>query len=128
MHVWLPAWLPVSVPCRLGTPPEIGYPIEVVRFRRPAAGADARSVRPTTPTFRRAIPRGEHDEEIHVAANCDVCGKGPGFGHSISHSHRRTKRRWNPNIQRVRAVVAGAPKRVYVCTSCLKAGKVQRTA
>jgi large subunit ribosomal protein L28 len=63
-----------------------------------------------------------------VAANCDVCGKGPGFGHSISHSHRRTKRRWNPNIQRVRAVVAGAPKRVHVCTSCLKAGKVQRTA
>jgi large subunit ribosomal protein L28 len=61
-----------------------------------------------------------------VAANCDVCGKGPGFGHSISHSHIRTKRRWNPNIQRVRAVVAGTPKRVNVCTSCLKAGKVQR--
>ena len=66
--------------------------------------------------FRRTI----------VAANCDVCGKGPSFGHSISHSHRRTKRRWNPNIQRVRAVVAGTPKRVNVCTSCLKAGKVQR--
>jgi large subunit ribosomal protein L28 len=63
-----------------------------------------------------------------VAANCDVCGKGPGFGHSISHSHIRTKRRWNPNIQRVRAVVAGTPKRVNVCTSCLKAGKVQRRA
>jgi len=63
-----------------------------------------------------------------VAANCDVCGKGPGFGHSISHSHRRTKRRWNPNIQRVRAVVAGAPKRLNVCTSCLKAGKVTRPA
>ena len=39
-----------------------------------------------------------------MAANCDVCGKGPGFGHSISHSHRRTKRRWNPNIQRVKAL------------------------
>ena len=63
-----------------------------------------------------------------MAANCDVCGKGPGFGHSISHSHRRTKRRWNPNIQRVRAVVAGTPKRLHVCTSCLKAGKVQRAA
>ena len=50
------------------------------------------------------------------------------FGHSISHSHRRTKRRWNPNIQRVRTVVAGTPKRVNVCASCLKAGKVQRTA
>jgi len=65
-------------------------------------------------------------QENTVAANCDVCGKGPSFGHSISHSHVRTKRRWNPNIQRVRAVVAGTPKRLNVCTSCLKAGKVQR--
>ena len=40
-----------------------------------------------------------------MAANCDVCGKGPSFGHNISHSHRRTKRRWNPNIQRVKALV-----------------------
>jgi large subunit ribosomal protein L28 len=61
-----------------------------------------------------------------VAATCDVCGKGPGFGHSISHSHRRTKRRWNPNIQKVRAVVNGSHKRIHVCTSCLKAGKVQK--
>ena len=64
-----------------------------------------------------------------MAANCDVCGKGPGFGHSISHSHRRTKRRWNPNIQRVRAMVGAAgktPKRLNVCTSCLKAGKVTK--
>jgi large subunit ribosomal protein L28 len=61
-----------------------------------------------------------------VAATCDVCGKGPGFGNSISHSHRRTPRRWNPNIQTVRTVVEGTPKRLNVCTSCLKAGKVTR--
>ena len=61
-----------------------------------------------------------------MAANCDVCGKGPSFGHSISHSHIRTKRRWNPNIQRVRALVNGAPKRVSVCTSCIKAGKITK--
>jgi large subunit ribosomal protein L28 len=61
-----------------------------------------------------------------VAANCEICGKGPGFGHTISHSHIRTKRRFNPNIQRVRALVQGSPKRIDVCTSCLKAGKVQR--
>ena len=61
-----------------------------------------------------------------VAANCDVCGKGPGFGHSISHSHRRTKRRWNPNIQTVRAMVGKSPKKLNVCTSCIKAGKVAR--
>jgi large subunit ribosomal protein L28 len=65
-------------------------------------------------------------QEITVAATCDVCNKGPGFGHSISHSHRRTKRRWNPNIQRVRTTIGGTPQRINVCTSCLKAGKVTR--
>jgi large subunit ribosomal protein L28 len=44
----------------------------------------------------------------------------------VSHSHRRSNRRWNPNIQRVRAVVSGNPKRVNVCAKCLKAGKIQR--
>lgn len=61
-----------------------------------------------------------------MAATCELCGKHPSFGHTISHSHRRTKRRWTPNIQRVRATVNGAPKRLNVCTSCLKAGKVTR--
>jgi large subunit ribosomal protein L28 len=61
-----------------------------------------------------------------VAAVCDVCGKGPGFGMSVSHSHRRTRRRWNPNIQTVRTAVGGRAKRKNVCTSCLKAGKVTR--
>ena len=61
-----------------------------------------------------------------MASVCEVCGKKPSFGMSISHSHRRTKRRWNPNIQRVRAVVGSSVKRVNVCTSCLKAGKIQK--
>ncbi len=61
-----------------------------------------------------------------MASVCDVCGKRPGFGNNISHSHRRTRRRWNPNIQTVRAVVSGTPKRLSVCTSCIKAGKVSR--
>ncbi|MBP2392524.1 ribosomal protein L28 [Aeromicrobium fastidiosum] len=65
-------------------------------------------------------------QEFAMAAVCDVCAKGPGFGHNVSHSHRRTKRRFDPNIQRVRAVVNGTPQRVNVCTSCLKAGKVSR--
>jgi large subunit ribosomal protein L28 len=62
-----------------------------------------------------------------VASVCDVCGKRPGFGKSVSHSHRRTSRRWNPNVQTIRALVApGTTRRVTVCTSCLKAGKVTR--
>jgi large subunit ribosomal protein L28 len=44
----------------------------------------------------------------------------------VSHSHRRTNRRWDPNVQRVRALVHGTPTRVYACTSCIKAGKVTR--
>ena len=63
-----------------------------------------------------------------MASVCDVCGKRPSFGMSVSHSHRRTRRRWNPNIQRVRALVNGAPRRLSVCTSCLKAGKVTKPA
>jgi large subunit ribosomal protein L28 len=66
-------------------------------------------------------------KEATVASVCDVCGKGPGFGMSVSHSHRRTHRRWNPNVQKVRALVApGTRRRITVCTSCLKAGKVVR--
>ncbi|MGH3343657.1 MAG: 50S ribosomal protein L28 [Carbonactinosporaceae bacterium] len=61
-----------------------------------------------------------------MAATCEICGKGPGFGYNVSHSHRRTHRRWNPNIQTVRAMVGRTRKRVRVCTSCLKAGKVTR--
>ena len=63
-----------------------------------------------------------------MAAVCDVCGKGPGFGKSVSHSHRRTNRRWNPNIQIVHSVdrPGGNKKRVNACTSCIKAGKVVR--
>jgi large subunit ribosomal protein L28 len=63
-----------------------------------------------------------------MAAVCEVCGKRPSFGMSVSHSHKRSRRRWNPNIQRVRAVVNGAPRRLSVCTSCIKAGKVTKPA
>ena len=61
-----------------------------------------------------------------MAAVCEVCGKKPSFGMNISHSHRRTKRRWDPNIQRVRALVDGSPKRLNVCTSCIRSGKVTK--
>ena len=47
---------------------------------------------------------------------------------SVSHSHVRTKRRWNPNIQRVRALINGTPKRLYVCTGCIRAGKVTKVS
>lgn len=63
-----------------------------------------------------------------MAKNCELCGRGPMFGHRISHAHNVTNRRWNVNLQTVRAIVNGAPKRVRVCTSCIKSGKVQKVA
>jgi large subunit ribosomal protein L28 len=65
--------------------------------------------------------------ERTMASVCDVCGKGPGFGNNVSFSHRRTPRRFYPNIQTVHTVVSGTPKRLNVCTSCIKAGKVTRS-
>ncbi len=59
-----------------------------------------------------------------MSAVCEICGKGPGFGMRISHSHRRTRRRFGANIQKRRVLDNGTPKRLFVCTSCLKAGKV----
>jgi large subunit ribosomal protein L28 len=63
-------------------------------------------------------------QENPMASKCEVCGKGPSWGMSVSHSHRRTKRRWNPNIQRVRTTVNGSMKRMNVCTGCIKSGKI----
>jgi len=57
---------------------------------------------------------------------CDICGKKPSVGNSVSHAQNRTKRRWNPNLQDVRTKINGTPKRLKVCTSCIKAGKVTR--
>ncbi len=59
-------------------------------------------------------------------AKCDVCGKGISFGKKYSHSHIRTNRQWKPNTQSVKVVINGAPKRINVCTRCLRSNKVQR--
>jgi large subunit ribosomal protein L28 len=57
---------------------------------------------------------------------CAICGKKPSFGHNRSHSMVATKRRFDPNLQRVRVLLGGKPTRAYVCTRCLKAGKVEK--
>ncbi|UCC44730.1 MAG: 50S ribosomal protein L28 [Candidatus Zixiibacteriota bacterium] len=59
-----------------------------------------------------------------MAKVCEICGKRPIVGNNVSHAHNLTRRRWIPNLQRVRAIVDGRPKKINVCTSCLKAGKV----
>ncbi len=53
-------------------------------------------------------------------AKCDMCGKIPTFGHNVSHSKVRTRRRWKANIQKVTMVVDGRPERLSLCTRCLR--------
>jgi len=59
-----------------------------------------------------------------MAKICEICGKKPIVGNNVSHSHHKTRRRWLPNLQRVRAMMDGTKKRIKVCTNCLKSGKV----
>lgn len=60
-------------------------------------------------------------------AKCAVCGKGAHFGIKVSHSHRRSNRKWNSNVKRVKIVDAnGTPMHEYVCTQCLRSGAVTR--
>ena len=63
-----------------------------------------------------------------MAKYCEVCGRGPQVGNRVSHAHNVTSRRWNLNLQHVRAIVNGSHKRIKVCTSCIKSGKVQKVA
>jgi large subunit ribosomal protein L28 len=63
-----------------------------------------------------------------MAKRCDICGKGPVTGNIVSHSHKKSRRRWLPNLQRVRVLSEGRVTHQKVCTSCIKSGKVTKVA
>jgi large subunit ribosomal protein L28 len=63
-----------------------------------------------------------------MAQKCSLCGKGPSFGNVVSHANNTRRRRWNPNLKSVRALVNGARKRMRVCTSCIRTGRVTKAA
>jgi len=63
-----------------------------------------------------------------MAKRCDVCGKGPMAGNNVSHAMNKTRRRWLPNLQSVRITTNGTHKTARVCTACLRAKRVTRTA
>ena len=63
-----------------------------------------------------------------MARTCDVCGKRPSFGNTVSHANNRTRRRWEPNLQHVRAKIGGGVKRILACTRCIRSGKVLKAA
>ena len=61
-----------------------------------------------------------------VMAKCAICEKGAHFGNNVSHSHRKTPKMWKSNVKSVRVKTEGGSKKMYVCTSCLKSGRVER--
>ncbi|MGC8764422.1 MAG: 50S ribosomal protein L28 [Brevinematia bacterium] len=60
-----------------------------------------------------------------MSRKCDICGKSPIYGNNISHSHRRTRTRWIPNLKKVDAIIDGKKKKIKICMSCLHANKVE---
>ncbi|MGA7103813.1 MAG: 50S ribosomal protein L28 [Candidatus Deferrimicrobiaceae bacterium] len=59
-------------------------------------------------------------------AKCSICGKGPNFGNSVSHANNRSRKKWKPNVQRVKMVTNGTVRRVHVCTQCIKSGRITK--
>ena len=63
-----------------------------------------------------------------MSKKCEICGKGPMVGNNVSHAHNLTKRRWLPNLQKVKVKENGSTKRIRVCTNCIKSGRVVKVA
>lgn len=59
-------------------------------------------------------------------AKCEICERGAHFGNAVSHSNRKTPKMWKNNVKSVRVKTEGGNKKMYVCTSCLKSGLVER--
>ena len=64
----------------------------------------------------------------HMAKRCEICGKTPAVGRQVSHAHNVSARRFEPNLQRVRAMIGGGVQRIRVCTRCLRSNKVVKAA
>jgi large subunit ribosomal protein L28 len=61
-----------------------------------------------------------------MSRKCVTCGKKPKSGNTVSHSMRHSKRLFNPNLQKMNIIIEGKKRKAYVCTKCLKAGKVKK--
>jgi large subunit ribosomal protein L28 len=78
--------------------------------------------------FVRPTKAGYIEESRAMAKVCEVCGKRPVVGRNVSHAHNVTARRFEPNLQKVRALVNGGIRRIRVCTRCLRSNKVVKAA
>ena len=80
------------------------------------------------PASRAGAREKDKGKKVIMAKRCEVCGKGPVVGRTISHAHNVGPRRFEPNLQTVRALINGATRRIRVCTRCLRGGKVVKAA
>ena len=82
--------------------------------------------------YNRRLPgrqnRRPGDPDPIMAKTCEICGKVPVVGRKISHAHNVSARRFEPNLQRVKALVNGAVRRIRVCTRCIRSNKVVKAA
>ena len=63
-----------------------------------------------------------------MSRKCDICGKTPSIGHNVSHANNKTRKIWNPNLQRVRHTERGTVRHVTACTRCIRSGLVVKPA
>jgi large subunit ribosomal protein L28 len=89
------------------------------------ATADASAPQGSPEGLRYARP---HKREDSVAKSCEICGKGPVVGRQHSHANNVSPRRFEPNLQTVRAIINGGIRRIRVCTRCLRSNKVVKAA
>ena len=75
--------------------------------------------------FRRAEYAAVEKEWKEMSNKCEICGKGPVAGNSVSHSHKKTRRNWKPNIQSKYVLRDGKKQKIKICTRCLRSDKVQ---
>jgi len=81
-------------------------------------------IRPCIEPFSSYRPIEKYKGDLVMSKVCEICGKRPRVGFNVSHAHNKTKTRWYPNLQKVRAVTNGRVKKMRVCTSCIKSGRV----
>ncbi|HOB19296.1 MAG TPA: 50S ribosomal protein L28 [Candidatus Atribacteria bacterium] len=62
-----------------------------------------------------------------MAKVCDICNKGRMSGNAVSHSNRKARRVWIPNLKKVRVVDNGSHKTLNVCTRCIRTGKIKNS-
>lgn len=63
-----------------------------------------------------------------MAARCEICGKGPAYGNNVSHANNKLRRRWNVNLQKVKAKINGNVRKIRACTRCLRSGLVTKAS